>query len=177
MLKRVQFLPIERKQKKQLCVRASVTVRIHLKQKNYTDDLVQLIFERMYSTCDFCLGVNWRLWGKKDLTEQNESLGWPGTSCFLWGGFFFFFPLVTFGLFAVVSVFLWLRPFGLLLELPLLCVIWLGGGHMWPQSDDDAGHVITSCPVSRRVGGQTVLQQLRGQHVGCEIKDGNHAQC
>lgn len=65
------------------------------------------------------------------------------------------FPLVAFSLFAIFSVLLCL-----LLALPLLRVVWLSGGWVWPQGDDDAGHVVTACPVARCVGSQTVLQQL-----------------
>lgn len=36
---------------------------------------------------------------------------------------------------------------------------------MWPEGDDDAGHVVTSCPVARCVGGQTVIQQLLRGHM------------
>lgn len=39
---------------------------------------------------------------------------------------------------------------------------------MRPQSDDDTSHVVTAGPVSRRVRGQTVVQQLSGAHVECQ---------
>lgn len=69
-------------------------------------------------------------------------------------------PLVTFSLFAVVSVLLrLLRRSGLLLVLPLLRVF----GRVRPQGDDDTSHVVTAGPVSRSVGGQTVVQQLPGE--------------
>lgn len=70
-------------------------------------------------------------------------------------------PLVTFSLFAVVSVLLrLLRRSGLLLVLPLLRVF----GRVRPQGDDDTSHVVTAGPVSRSVRGQTVVQQLPGEH-------------
>lgn len=72
-------------------------------------------------------------------------------------------PLVTFSLFAVVSVLLrLLRCSGLLLVLPLLRVF----GRVRPQSDDDTSHVVAAGPVSRSVRGQTVVQQLPGEHGG-----------
>lgn len=82
-------------------------------------------------------------------------------------------PLVTFSLFAVVAVLLRLGSVCLLLllVLPLLCVVGLGGGRVRPKGDDNAGHVVTSGTISRCVGGQTVLQQLSGGKAEFQIKD------
>lgn len=74
--------------------------------------------------------------------------------------------LVTFSLFAVVSILFWLLCHSsLLLMLPLLCVVSVGGGRVRPQSDDNTSHVVAAGPVSRCVGGQTVVQQLSREHV------------
>lgn len=78
--------------------------------------------------------------------------------------------LVTFCLFAVISILLLLSPFSLCM-LPLLCVVRVCGRRVCPEGDYDASHVITSCPISRCVGGQTVVQQLSGGHVKLEIED------
>lgn len=137
--------------------------------------LVQQIFEHLCSTCYFCFRVNWCLWGQ-DLILNRMCLwyiwGNRGTSS-LWDSFFL--PLVTFRLFAVVSVLLQLGPFCLLLMLPLLCVFWINRGRVWPEGDDDAGHVVTSCPVSRCVWGQTVVQQLSRDMWDLKLK--MHEQC
>lgn len=74
-------------------------------------------------------------------------------------------PLITFCLFAVISVlFRLLCHSSLLLMLPLLCVFRVGGRWVWPQSDDNASHVIAASPISRCVRGQTVVQQLSKEH-------------
>ncbi len=131
---------------------------------------VQPILEHPHSICN-CFRVSWCLWGQ-DLILNRMCLWcfWgrlgpaaPSGTVFL----SFFLPLVTFSLFAVVSVLLQLGPFCLLLMLPLLCVICVSSGRVWPEGDDDASHVVTSCPISRCVGGQTVVQQLSGWHMGC----------
>lgn len=68
-------------------------------------------------------------------------------------------PSLAFPLFAV-SVLLWLSALGLLLELPLLGVVRLS--RVWSERDDHAGHVVTSCAISRCVRSQTVIQKLFG---------------
>lgn len=74
-------------------------------------------------------------------------------------------PLITFCLFAVISVlFQLLGHSSLHLMLPLLCVFGVGGEWVRPQSDDNASHVITASPISRCVRGQTVVQQLSKEH-------------
>lgn len=88
----------------------------------------------------------------------------PGTGCSPWDPFCR--PLVTFSLFAVVSVLLRLLcRSGLLLVLPFLRVFRAGGRRVRPQGDDHTSHVVTAGPVSRCVRGQTVVQQLSGEHV------------
>lgn len=74
--------------------------------------------------------------------------------------FFIFMPSGAFNLFAIASILVLLRRVRVLLVLPLLLVLWQAGGRVWQESDDDAGHVVTSCPVARCVGGQAVVQQL-----------------
>lgn len=83
-------------------------------------------------------------------------------------------PLITFCLFAVISVLFRLLCYSsLLLMLPLLCVFGVGGGQVWPQSDDNASHVIAASPISRCVRGQTVVQQLSKEHAELQ----KHAKC
>lgn len=87
-----------------------------------------------------------------------------GTGCFPLKSLFQ--SLVTFSLFAVISVlFQLLCHSSLLLMLPFLCVFRVGGRRVWPQSDDDTSHVVTAGPISRSVRGQTVVQQLSRHHV------------
>lgn len=145
-----------------------VKVRIHLKQttKNTIPMIsVRPIFEHPYRICNFCFRVTWCLWGQ-DLILNRMCL-W--CSCFLWDSFSS--PLVTFSLFAVVSILLQLGPFCPLRMLPLLCVVWLSSGRVWLEGDDDAGHVVTACTISRCVWGQTVVQQLPRGDMRFEIKD------
>lgn len=99
--------------------------------------------------------------------EQNLSAAhqWKfGTRCS--SCYSFCQPLITFCLFAVISVlFRLLSHSSLLLMLPLFCVIGVGGEWVRPQSDDNASHVIAASPISRCVRGQTVVEQLSKEHV------------
>lgn len=124
------------------------------------------IFEHQCSTCSV---LEWRFWGQGLILSRTclwNFRGEPGTSCSLRHSFCQ--PLVTFSLFNVVSIRLLLSRFRLLRVLPLLRICRINGGRVWPEGDDDTGHVVASRPVSRRVGGQTVLQQLSGRHLGFE---------
>ena len=64
--------------------------------------------------------------------------------------------LFTFGLFAVISILLSYNLFWLSL-FSALSLAWAGVG---AEGYDHAGHVVTSCPISWGVRGQTVVQQL-----------------
>lgn len=74
--------------------------------------------------------------------------------------FFISLPSVAFDLFLIASILLLLRRVSIFRVLPFLLLLRRAGGRVRPESDDDAGHVVTSRAIAGCVRGQTVVQQL-----------------